>query len=143
MQIASFSVCSARLLLLLLSGADRVEGFFFFFLFCFLPGGTEASHTCSGYKTFSPLYKDQNYQQTKSCRGGRKPKERRLPEVEDEPEGEKIGLLLTVQKLLGQKCCCLFSDFCSRVAVGGYHMSSVYSGNMSSDHAKSGCLIQG
>lgn len=69
---------------------------------------------------YSPGYKDQNRQTDgnlpKSCRGEGKYKERkcamlggeyeRSTEVEDELEGEKIGLLLTVHKApgLGQVC---------------------------------------
>lgn len=73
--------------------------------------------------------------------------------MEDELEGEKIGLLLTVRKApglgqVGEEALLSFSvistaAWCSARASGGYPMSSVYSGNMSSDCIKSGGLIWG
>ena len=68
--------------------------------------------------------------------------------MEDELQGEKIGLMLTVQNPAGlcEEVLLPLGDFCSRAAVGcsdrgGYRVSSVYSGNMSSGCGKSGCLI--
>lgn len=72
--------------------------------------------------TYSPLHKDQNHQQTNRQQSPKKLQKlqgmwenikrekmylcRRLTEVEDELEGEKIGLLLTAHKAagLGQAC---------------------------------------
>ena len=66
----------------------------------------------------------------------------RWAEMEDELEGEKIGLLLTLHNppALGRVCgsaAVFFGDFSavrwSAGASGGYRVSSVYSGNMSRD----------
>lgn len=65
--------------------------------------------------------------------------DKRRTEVEDEPRGEKIGLLLTEHKAsglgpLGEEGLLSFSQPCGgrRGASRGYRVSSVCSGNMSS-----------
>lgn len=73
--------------------------------------------------------------------------------MEDELEGEKIGFLLTLHEApgLGRICQEVLLSFLvisaatwwSARASGGYLMSSVFSGNMSSGCINSGCLMWG